>query len=193
MTKEISHVSNISKQLEGVHILYYTKELERYIENAVSFIVSGIEQGDHILYVENERVYPLVFENVKKLLTKEQLAHLHYVNNFTFYWKNGNFHPPTILAYFTELVEPYFGKDLSFRTWGHIEWSDEEEIAQDIEEYERGIEEMMPVTKAISVCAYDAPRVSESFNKVLLDCHGYMMTDDGITLITRKNNNAVEQ
>lgn len=186
MEKEMTDIQEIVQTTEGAHIFYYVNELERYIDNAVSFIIAGIEQGDQVLFVENERLFPKILERVEELVDKEQLKNIHCVNNFTFYWRNGNFHPPTILAHFFDLIGPFMNGKLSCRTWGHIEWRDEMEITKDIEEYECGINQLIPDIKAISVCAYDADRVSDSLKQTLLNCHGFLMTDDGISPISKQ-------
>lgn len=185
MKKEMINIEDVLETSKGAHILYCIKQTERYIDNAASFIVAGIKQGDHILIVESERLYPKILKRVKESVSKDQLANIHYVNNFTFYWKNGNFHPPTILSYFADLITPFLEEKLSFRTWGHVEWRDELEIIKDIEEYERGIEQLMPETKAVSVCAYDAARVSAELQEVLINCHGFLMTDESISPIAK--------
>ncbi|WP_154669125.1 MEDS domain-containing protein [Planococcus antarcticus] len=186
MEKEITDIQDILQTSEGAHVLYYVEEPAPYIDNAVSYIVAGIEQGDRILFVENERLYPKILKRVGELVSEEQLKNIHYVNNFTFYWRNGNFHPPTILAYFFDSVSPFVEEELTFRTWGHIEWRDEMEITKDIKEYESAVNQLIPHIKAISVCAYDASRVSGALREVLLDCHGFLMTDDGISCISKK-------
>ncbi|KAA0957014.1 3-ketoacyl-ACP reductase [Planococcus sp. ANT_H30] len=188
MGKEIVSVQDKFQLSKGDHVFYYVEELERYIDNAVSFVMDGMEQGDQILLVENERLYPKILTHLEKLLSKEQLENVHYINSFTFYWKNGNFHPPTILDYFSRIINPFLEKDLSFRTWGHIEWRDETEIISDIKEYEQAIEQLVPQLKAISVCAYDAPRLSDSLKDVLMNCHDYLMTDNNVSPISRQSN-----
>ena len=185
MKKEITNIQDVLETSKGAHILYYVSKTERYIDNAVLFITAGIEQGDQILIVESERLYPKILKRVEELVSKDQLTNIHYVNNFTFYWKNGNFHPPTIFSYFADLITPFPEEKLSLRTWGHIEWRDELEIIKDIEEYECGIEQLMPQIKAVSVCAYDAERVSKGLREVLMNCHGFLMTDEDISPILR--------
>ncbi|MGH2318459.1 MEDS domain-containing protein [Planococcus sp. SE5232] len=188
MEKEITEIQDILQTSEGAHVFYYVEELERYIVNAASYIIAGIENGDQILFVESERLYPKILKRVEELVTQEQLKNIHYVNNFTFYWRNGNFHPPTILAYFSDLISPFMEEEQSFRTWGHIEWRDEVEIIKDIKEYECEIEQLMPHIKALSVCAYDAARLSTEFKEVLMNCHGFLMTDEEIAPISKQDN-----
>lgn len=187
MKKEMTEIQDIVQATKGAHIFYYVNELERYIDNAVAYIIAGIEQGEQVLFVENERLYPKILKRAEELVSKEQLQNVHYVNNFTFYWRNGNFYPPTILAYFSDLISPFTEEELAFRTWGHIEWRDEAEITKEIKEYECGIDQLIPETKTISVCAYDAARVSDSLKEVLMNCHGFLMTDEGISAIPKQS------
>ncbi|MBT2569637.1 MEDS domain-containing protein [Planococcus sp. ISL-110] len=186
MEKEITNIQDTLRTSEGAHVFYYVNELERYIDNAVSYIVAGIKHGDQILFVENERLYPKILKRVEELVSNEQRKNIHYVNNFTFYWRYGNFHPPTILEYFSHLIAPFVEEDLGFRTWGHVEWREEVIIANDIKEYENAVGKLLPQTKAISVCAYDALRVSEGLKEVLMNCHDFLMTDDEIAPIPKQ-------
>ncbi len=185
MKEELIAIPFNDRLVKGDHIFYYVEEQDLYIENAVLYVKEGIEQGDHVLFVENERLYPKIVSRLEELFSQEQLQNVHFVNNFTFYWKNGNFHPPTILKYFSELVNPFHEKDLSYRTWGHIEWRDDDEINKEINEYEQAINQLLPQTKAISVCAYDAARLSASLKDLLTQCHGRYMTDKELYTIAQ--------
>jgi hypothetical protein len=182
---QFTHVTEALQQSNRAHVFYCFNEMERYIDNAVSYIVSGIEQGEHVLFVENERIYPRILTKLEQLLTKEQLTNLHFICNFTFYWRNGNFHPETILSFFSDYLKPYIASELAIRTWGHIEWSDEEDIARDLEEFEQAVDNMMTAVNAAAVCAYDAHRLTEPLKTRLLDCHTFLMTDDKISPITK--------
>lgn len=185
MRKEIKDIQDTLQTSEGAHVFYYVNELECYIYNAVSYIVAGIERGDQVLFIESERLYPMILKRVEELLSDEQLKNIHHVNNFKFYWETGNFHPPTVLDYFSHLISPFTENELSFRTWVHVEWREEDEIAKDIEEYEIAVDKLIPQIKAISICAYDAPRVSDELKEALMNCHGFLMTDEDITPIQR--------
>ncbi|MDQ7863061.1 hypothetical protein RCO48_24585 [Peribacillus frigoritolerans] len=52
------------QQSDGGHILYCFNELEAYIENEATFIIAGVEQGDHILVVENDRIFPFRVQEI---------------------------------------------------------------------------------------------------------------------------------
>lgn len=157
--------------------------LESYIENAIEFIGQGIREGDQVLFVENTRIYPMIQRKLEERLTAEEMGKFHYVNNFDFYWKHGNFHPQTILSHFTDLSAELSQKGGSLRTWGHIEWSDQQDIEQEIQTYEAALEELVSETEGISVCAYDASRVTESFKEKLMALHTFYMTDEKQALL----------
>lgn len=182
-------IANLAKTLTATgkgHIFYSSNSLEDYIRNAVSFIVCGIQQGDYVLFVENSRIFPMIQKHLKERLTEEEQSALHYINNFDFYWRNGNFHPPTILAYLDEVMAAGNGTKRNVRTWGHVEWSDSQDIEREIAVYENELDRMVLHNEAISVCAYNAERISEELKNKLLSCHGYLMTDNSIISLANK-------
>ncbi|MEH7092985.1 3-ketoacyl-ACP reductase, partial [Priestia megaterium] len=65
---------------ESVHIYYNIDDMKSYLDNLVSYIVSGIEQKRHTLVIESERLIPLIFEKLEGILTKDQLTYIHTIN-----------------------------------------------------------------------------------------------------------------
>lgn len=184
MRETIADLAKQTGQTKGAHIFYNSSKLEAYIENAVSFIVDGIKQGEHVLFVENTRIYPMLLKELEACLSEKEMDGIHFVNNFDFYWLNGNFHPPTILAHFKKAADSFAMENLPFRTWGHIEWGSQQDIHDEIELYEKNVSDVIEEKNAISVCAYDASRVSDELKERLVRCHDYLMTDDSITCLT---------
>lgn len=184
MDKQIRQLTNHLQEMNYGHIFYYYNEVESYIKNAVSYIVAGIEQGDHILFVENDRIYPMIHKRLKKLLKHEELTRVHFINNYDFYWGNGNFHPPTILSYFTNILGPFFENKTCIRTWGHVEWGDQEDIIREVESYESAVNEMAANCKLMADYAYDAHRLPDGLKRGLMKSHGFFMTDTDIISIT---------
>lgn len=183
MNREMINFTENLRQAEGAHILYLTEQNDRYIANAVSYIVEGVRQGDRVLVVENPRIYPRIQEQLQKVLSDDKLDLIHYVNNFDFYWRNGNFHPAAILEYFEKIVGSFTADGRHCRTWGHIEWGSHEVIEERILTYESEINSSIPKAQVISVCAYDSFRVSNELRQRLMNCHGYIMNDNSITAL----------
>ena len=184
LDKKTSQLSNHLEQSKGVHVFYYSCELESYIQNAVSYILSGIEQEDIIIMIENERIYPLIYKRLVLKLTKEQLGKIYFFNNLKFYWLNNNFYPQTILSYFSEIVNPYLEKNKSIRTWGHVEWGDPKDFETTLEEFENEVNKIVSTMKIITICAYNAERVSDTLKEKLMKHHAFFMTDNDINPIT---------
>ncbi|MFK8795066.1 MEDS domain-containing protein [Planococcus plakortidis] len=184
MNQKMSDFTESLRVLDYAHILYLSEQADLYIENAVTYILNGIRNGDRVLFVENPRIYPQIHKKLQQLLSAEELGLIHYVNNFDFYWRKGNFHPDAILEYFESILGAFAADGRQCRTWGHIEWASQQDIDHKIIEYETEVDRSMPQRKSISVCAYDAPRVSDSLRERLMLCHGYLMEDSSVFAIS---------
>ncbi|WP_174729222.1 MEDS domain-containing protein [Mesobacillus harenae] len=180
----MEQVNQLNRPFER-HIFYHYDNPECYINNTVSYIASGVCKGEHVMLVENERNYRLILEQLKTKVDKNQLDKVHFINNFDFYYAHGNFHPETILSVFSQNIEAYLGDNKKVRTWGHIEWRDIEEISGCIEEYEKGVDKMVDDHSLVSVCAYDASRITPSLKATLMRCHKVMLTDDEIIYLSK--------
>ncbi|MCK1991954.1 hypothetical protein GW626_16520 [Peribacillus muralis] len=173
-------------QSGGGHILYYFNELETYIENEATFIIAGVEQGDHILVVENDRIFPFVLKKLQLHLNEEQMMKVNRINNFDFYCFNGDFHPSTMVHYFLENIDYYSKTNQLVRTWGHVEWGQTDKASVAIGEYEKGIDELITERGLISVCAYDECRVPDVLKADLLKHHEILITDEKMTSLTNR-------
>lgn len=180
MKQKIDQFTKDLMQEAGGHILYYIHNQERYIENTVAYIVSGVEQGDRVFVIENERLSPAIVSKTKQLLSKEQFAKVHFINNFDFYSLHGEFNSMKITDYFSSIVNPYIEAQDSIRTWAHVEWGKVNDVIKTIGEYEMNANKTVSEMGIISVCAYDAERVPEELQETLMKNHDFFMTDDEI-------------
>lgn len=167
----------IEESVNGTHILYCFEELDQYILNAVSYITSGIEKGQHIIFIENEKIFFKLYTILSSGLDEKQLAKVHYINNFDYYCSGGELHPPTTVNYFYKAVAPYYERNISFRIWGHVEWGQQEDIMLTLEKFENAMDNVISENAIHAVCAYDAVRVTDSLKDILMSCHEYFMTD----------------
>lgn len=172
-------VDDLQKTNQG-HIFYHYDDMEKYLQNALNFIVSVVENGSHVLLVENDRNIIHLRANLKNLLNDEQFNKIHFINNFDFYYANGDFHAQTVFDYFKTSIKPYLEANVSVCTWGLIEWSDGIDITNSIEQYENDVDMHIKDKGVISVCAYDAKRTPQRLKEILMRCHGIMLTDDQV-------------
>ncbi|SEN70685.1 MEDS: MEthanogen/methylotroph, DcmR Sensory domain [Mesobacillus persicus] len=159
------------------HILYCFEKLDCYIENVVTFILTEVEQGNFIILIENERIFQLIKKKLNSQISEEGQKLINYVNNFDFYFSHGDFHTPTIISTFTDLLEPYRKRGGTICTWAHVEWGNDDEITCKIKEFEEVANQTVSSMNTTSVCAYDADRLSESLKKDLNSSHPCQLTD----------------
>lgn len=184
MDNNMKQLMNELQESNGGHVFYCFNELDTYIHNQTMFIISGVEQGNDIMVVENDRIFPFVYKKLQGQLNDEQLKKVHHINNFDFYCFEGDFHPNTMVEYFLRNVEGYMANDVSLQTWGHVEWGGSEEVVfESISEYEKGVNQIIAKKGMVSVCAYDECRLTPTLKSMLMKHHGVFMTDETCTII----------
>ncbi|KAB7667130.1 MEDS domain-containing protein [Bacillus sp. B1-b2] len=159
------------------HIFYSFEVIEQYIEDAIFFAIHGIKKGEYILFIENDRLFPLIYKKLELKLDKYELEKIHHINSLDFYFFNDDFHTPTIIKYFSNYLSPFLTNNKLIRTWAHVEWGNAKEIIKKIEEFEMEADRFVSEEKLLSVCAYDKGRLSNEMINSLMKSHQYYMTD----------------
>lgn len=186
MHKKIQSLISSVKE-SGAHIFYSFENEEKYVDNLIVYVKAAIGLGNHVMIIENDRIMPELQKRIKAEFNEKQQEMIHTINNYEFYCYRGNFNKVTILSYLENMLAPFLENNIPIQTWAHVEWRDQEEIVQNLGDYEKEADAMLQTTNLITVCSYDANRVSESLKDVLMDSHDYYMTDDNIDLIDRKS------
>ncbi|MCM3708635.1 MULTISPECIES: MEDS domain-containing protein [Cytobacillus] len=165
------------RKSNGGHILYHYDQLDCYIQNAVSYITTGIRCGGHVLLVENDRNYILINKELTNLLGKEELSRVHFMNNYDFYYSNGNFNPDTVFNFFIKHIQPYLDSSPLVFTWGQVEWGNVNEYIPLVEQYEKKLFKAVTEHGLISLCAYNNSSTPMELKNSLLRCHDVLITD----------------
>ena len=171
-------LSYLFKNKRCIHVLYSYNGKENYIKQAVTYIREGILTGDYVIFIENDRLFPMIRKELEKVLTKEQLKFIHWENNFDFYYSSGSYHPPAITNYFNKMVEKYIKNKIPFRSWAHVEWSSMQDPLHLIEDFEKIVDEAVHQLSFPLICAYEGKRMPDYFKKILLETHPYILNDD---------------
>lgn len=177
MNVSLMSVVNKWKKEEGLHICYLFNR-KKYIESVVSYIISGIRNEEMVVLVENDRNILHIKNEIDKQLSDAQLVHFHYINNYDFYWSTGDFHTQTILHYFSQIINPLLETRKPIRTWAHVEWGDEKEVNDKIEDYEKIAHTLIKEKEILSVCAYDISKAPSHWQPILANCHSEMIIED---------------
>jgi len=181
MKYDFVKLNEIIELSNGGHILYVYEDIECYVNNAVSYIVSGLEQEHHLLVVDDQERLLLINEKLKNILPEEKLKMVHYTDNFNFYRMHGNFNTEGIVNHFKQILEPFFKHGISIRTWAHVDWKEQNDIASMLKEFEERADCCVQDTGLVSICAYNAHALTASLQMDLMRCHEYFMTDTELT------------
>ncbi|MBB5174738.1 two-component sensor histidine kinase [Texcoconibacillus texcoconensis] len=158
----------------GSHILYFYNSLEGYIENAASYILKGIEQGQHVIFIDDKKRFELVMEKLRSTDT----SNVHYVDAYEFYGMNDEFYCDRVLANLKKAIEPYLEKDRIIRIWGHVDWRDQDHVVNKLHTYECNCDITVSELGFTTVCAYDGEKVPSNILLEMSKSHEYLMTDD---------------
>jgi hypothetical protein len=173
-------MTQLFQDKRSVHVLYSYKGMKNYIEQIVSFIQDGIEAGDYVILIDNERIYRMIQQELSTLLTKEEMEFVHYVNNFDFYYSSGSYHPPAITDYFNKTVQPYVENNISFRSWAHVEWATMEDPLHLIKDFEKIVDEAVNLLSFPLICAYEGEKMPDYLINILMETHPYVLIEDDI-------------
>ena len=183
INKEMKRKMNqLFEEQRNTHILYPYKEKTNYFNQVLSFIEDGISAGDYVILVENDRNYPIIHKELRARLTVEQMEMVHFVNSFIFYRSSGSYHPSAIEAYFIKMVQPYVENKITFRVWSRVEWASMVEPLHLIKDFEEIADQAVTLLSFPLICAYEAKRMPDYLNKILLETHAYILQDDDLII-----------
>ncbi|OCA87772.1 hypothetical protein A8F94_07955 [Bacillus sp. FJAT-27225] len=173
--KSINHLKN---HTEG-HILYIFENLEEYINHIEDFVISGLEQNQYSIIIENDRINLMLKKRLATILSHSQLKKVIIINNFDFYYAKGDFQCNSIFECLPNLIEGYTEEGVAVRSWAHVEWGDEREVHKKLSISEKEADVIVSEKRLLSVCAYDSDRVNEKLKGNLSGRHNYLLKDLG--------------
>lgn len=164
-------------QISSGHILYFYEDHETYLENAVSFILTGIDQGHHLLVIDNLQHIGKIYQKFQKRTSQDKMGLVHFFDSHEFYSTHDDFHLDTILKHSADVLEPFMKNEPMVRTWAHVEWKEQDEILPKLKHFETISDHNVNDLGLLSVCAYNGNHISTSFLYEMLKSHEYFMTD----------------
>lgn len=167
-------------------MLYSYNGEDNYVEQAVNYIQDGIKAGGYVIFIENDRLFPIIQKKLDVVLTEDQMGLIKWVNNFDFYYSSGSYHPPAITNYFNQVVEPYVVHKTPFRSWAHVEWTTMQDPLHLIEDFEKIVDEAVHQYSFPLICAYEGKRMPDYLEKILMETHPYVLMED-VIVEPRKN------
>lgn len=174
-----THLIPLTETLQvvsGAHILYVYEDQRAYLDNAVSFITTGITQDQRAIFM----VDPNVSRNIVSHLSPDERAYVHFVDVTKFYLQNEDFDVDLILNSLHATVETFVKEKRSVRLWGEVTsgWSIDAEST--LVSYETAADIAIGKLKRITVCAYNGHFITASVQTKLMRSHPYLMTDEAL-------------
>ncbi|WP_226677151.1 MEDS domain-containing protein [Rossellomorea aquimaris] len=174
----------ISELIEGnecTHVLYAYQDREKYLENTITYILEGIESGEHVILIENERNMNVLLMELNSQLTNDQLEKVHSVSNFDFYQSSGSYHPPAIYEQLMKTITPFIENGVAFRSWTNVEWGALEDPCSIVDWFENETDRVVHELNLTVVCAYDSEKMPDQLEESLKKNHGHLMSDQDIS------------
>ncbi|MCI3927052.1 MEDS domain-containing protein [Paenibacillus sp. TRM 82003] len=167
----------------GSHILYFQNDPEGFLQNAVSFIKTGIALEQYIVFIESAEWYGRIRAQLETMYEEHVLNHyLHYVDRDEFYRTHEHFHFERVLKNLNEVIQPYLQLERDVRLWGHVDLQWRSDALEQVHRYECEADLAINEMGYLTVCVYDAATVSAAVQNELLKSHEYLMTDDALVL-----------
>ncbi|WP_161598830.1 MEDS domain-containing protein [Bacillus mesophilum] len=180
MDKKTAFLTEEIEIKNKAHILYTYHSEESYVNNACSYIMTGISIDHHVIIIENDSLTKKIQEKLTGTLSEEEFGKVHFFNNYDYYMANNHFHIDRVIENFDQVLAPLMHQNLSVRTWAHVEWPVEKNISQKLIDFEQIADREVNKHGTISVCAYDGNNMSASLQNKLMEWHEYFMTDDAL-------------
>lgn len=165
----------------AAHILYVYETKNKYLNNLMAYIKTGVARGHHVIIIEDLNLYKQAEERIKKLFSREEQKLVYYLDNKLFYGYYQDFHAETIIKHFTQLLKPFLDEKMIVRTWAHVQLKKADDIYTKIMEFEHLADKYVNKFKIMSVCAYNGSEIPASLHINMMKSHEYLMTDNQLT------------
>ena len=173
-------LQQVIESKRNLHILYPYSGMDHYIQMVEIFIEEGIRAGEYIVLIENERIHLLIQQELQKRLGEEKMKHIHFINNFHFYYYTSSYQPAAMEEYLTAIVSPYMEKQQPLRTWAHVEWETMDTPLHVIKDFEKFVDDAISESNFPLVCAYKKENMPNHLQQALYQTHPLIMTENGL-------------
>lgn len=173
-------LSKNMKIRNGTHILYVSAEFEKYIENALSFLIGGIELKQGILFVDSEKVCSILVERLNNQgFAKSQLDSILFMNHNDFYNPSKPLDPDRMFRVFADTLSPLLKSGKPIRHWGNVVWlAGQENLLENLTKYEKAAQQYIKKVNSFGVCAFDGMKLPASVQMEIMKFNQYIMSDN---------------
>ncbi len=187
LTNSVHPKVALTKNMEvqsGAHVLYMYSDLSNYIENALSFLATGLELNHGVILIESPEMHSILKERLKQNgFSAKQVDSIICANHHDFYGTNQSFEIASVLKTFVNTVDPYVSNDLPVRVWSNVCWKKSTCcIGRKLPLYEQLADKEVASTKVFTICCYNGNEVPANIAIGLMKGHSYVMTDEELAV-----------
>ena len=190
MKTKIDFTSNIIDP--GSHVLYSYKSEEKYFNNVLSYVSTGLKLGDGILLIESLEMYKEILKRLEEQgFVQDDFSKIVFVDKKGYYIDG--FNAKGTSEKLKNLLRPLQERNFSVRIWGNVVCSKVNNI-QDLCIYEVHVNDFLEKSTALTVCAYNGDFLPGNYLLRLMKSHKYLMTDNELypsTLYSDNENNLI--
>ncbi|MGM0901776.1 MAG: ATP-binding protein [Bacillota bacterium] len=159
------------------HILYIFNQVDKYIENAVHFILDGLRKNEVILFVDTMESFEKVMNELREVgYHSSRLSQLIFAESTETYVIGDEFNLDKT-GDLIHLLNPFYEKGLRIRTWGQVLIPHHESTLERLSIFEKNSDDFIAKSHLISVCAYNGLAISAFHQNELMRTHTHFMTD----------------
>ncbi|UOE94920.1 MEDS domain-containing protein [Alkalihalobacillus sp. LMS39] len=163
---------------DGSHILYFFNSPEKYIENALSFILTAKSLGQAVVFIDNEYHTNTVQHALLQYVDETEIQEwVTFINQEHFYGTKMDFQFEQVLRNFKNVVKPFLSKQIPVRVWGYIDWKEQPDIEEKLNSFECECDLTINEMGYITVCAYNGRKVPAYIQTEMMRNHEFIMTD----------------
>lgn len=163
----------------GAHIMYTSSDMEKYIENAVSFLSTGLRLGHGVVFIDEITTYEQVRKRlIEKGIQPAEVDRIIFAENAEFYRSHDIFNIQRVVSTFSTLIDPFIRSGIPLRTWAKVVWKEEQHcLHENLSNFEREADAFVSKVNSFSICAYDGSKLSGSMQLEIMRSHPCIMTD----------------
>jgi PAS domain S-box-containing protein len=179
----IALTRNIELQ-EGAHVLYTFTDPERYLDNAVSFISTGLKFAHGTIFVDDNSILDVIKKRlIIKGFSEEDISKILFLNSKDFYGAENVFDINKILNSSGWAFKKFLDQDIPIRSWAKVQWlADQCCLREKLKTYEFESDKAVNHIHSFSICAYDGSKLDASTQLEIMKSHQYIMTDNELTI-----------
>lgn len=161
------------RSMDTGEILYLYNDVENHFQNAVTFLLTGIENGSHCLVIDYYENLYQIQHSLETSLSKEEIT-----NNIFFINKENilQYEPKDIVSYF-RILQLEFEDKVSLRIWSPEKLDQENDWLSKLSMYLNTEDIKLNYKKTLFVRSYNALIVSAASHINMMRQYPYLMTD----------------